>query len=85
MRNDDENAPEAHTLTYPGKVDPVPGSLLGPGMNGKQWKVLGSVYDPATNTTSVEVEHFHADEPTPLAALRAASVIGRKIAPRRTA
>lgn len=45
-----------NTLTYQGKVDPQPGTYMGPGMNGKIWQVLGSVYDEASNTTKVSFD-----------------------------
>lgn len=31
-----------HTLTYPAGTDPQPGSLVGPGLDGRWWFVLGT-------------------------------------------
>lgn len=36
--------PAQHTLTYPAAVDPRPGTILGPGLDGRLWKVLGTVH-----------------------------------------
>lgn len=49
-------AAEVHDLTYPGRVDPKPGSPLGPDTRNRVWEVAGAVYNPTTNTTAVTVE-----------------------------
>jgi len=47
---------EQHRLTYDGRVDPAPGTLMGPGIDGRVWKVVGAMFDPTTGKTSVTVE-----------------------------
>lgn len=49
-----------HELTYQGLVDPPVGSILGPGMDGRHWSVLGSVFDTNSRTTAVTVEQVTA-------------------------
>lgn len=51
---------ESHTLTYQGLVDPPIGTLMGPSLDDRFWKVVGSVYNSGTKTTAVTVED--ADE-----------------------
>ena len=48
--------PTTHELTYKGLVDPPVDSIMGPGLDGRTWKVLGSIYDTKTRTTAVTVE-----------------------------
>lgn len=44
-----------HTLTYPGKVDPTPGTLMGPGADGRVWSVEGTVHtDDGRSLVTVE-------------------------------
>lgn len=54
----DEDQVEFDTreLTYPGNVDADEGAYLGPGMNGRIWRVVGAIYDPIKNETKVTVE-----------------------------
>lgn len=49
---------ETGVLNYPGKVDPTPGTLMGRGLDGKIWSVVGTVYDSAKDTSHVSVEEF---------------------------
>lgn len=46
------------TLTYPGKVDPEPGSVMGPGLDGGLWEVLGTVHLEQTSEVMLERIHF---------------------------
>lgn len=54
----DEDAQDFDTrdLTYPGNVDPLPGSYMGPGFNGRIWRVVGSMYDAVEDKTTVTIE-----------------------------
>jgi hypothetical protein len=49
---------EQHTLTYHGPANPKTGTLMGTGMDGRIWKVLGAVYNPVEDTTGVILEEF---------------------------
>lgn len=49
-----------HDLTYPGIVDPAPGTLMGPGLDARSWRVVGSVFDVAAKQTTVTVEAVSA-------------------------
>lgn len=48
--------PEQHELTYRGLVQPEPGTLLGPGLDGRQWRVVGAMYDTTKRRTFVTVK-----------------------------
>lgn len=52
--------PSQHTLTYPGLVKPPEGLLMGPGLDGRVWKVIGSMYDTEADKTFVTVEEYQA-------------------------
>lgn len=55
--------PAQHTLTYPVHQKPAAGQLMGPGLDGRVWKVVESMYDPQHHVTSVLVEELvHAEE-----------------------
>jgi hypothetical protein len=54
----DVQVPAQHDLTYPGIVDVETGRLMGRGMNGKIWRVLGCLYNPVENKTTVSLEEF---------------------------
>lgn len=45
-----------HELTYSGIVRPEPKSTMGPGLDGRMWSVVGSMYDTRANKTIVTVE-----------------------------
>lgn len=45
-----------HELTYPSLVNPAPGTLMGPGLDGRTWSVVGSMYDTVADKTTVTVE-----------------------------
>jgi len=47
---------EQRTLTYDGLVDPTVDTEMGPGLDGRMWKVLGSVYSELSGKTLVLVE-----------------------------
>ncbi len=47
---------EVHELTYPGRVNPDPGSILGISRDLRIFSVVGTVYDETTNRSRVTVE-----------------------------
>lgn len=47
---------EQRELNYPGLVDAPVGDVMGPGINGTFWKVVGSMYDTVADKTTVTVE-----------------------------
>lgn len=47
---------EQHELTYTGRTDPAPGTLLSPDTRGRAWKIIAAVYDQAADRTFVTVE-----------------------------
>lgn len=47
---------EQHTLSYGGRVDMLPWTRLGPGLDGRSALVIGCTYDAAAHRTEVEVE-----------------------------
>ncbi len=51
----------AHTLTYNAHVDPPPGTILGPGLDGNLWEVTGTVHTP-DGKSWVDVERVAYEE-----------------------
>lgn len=49
---------ETHELTYNGLVDVDNGTLMGRGMNGKIWSVIGVLWDVPNLKTTIVVEEF---------------------------
>lgn len=44
-----------NSLNYPAHVDPTPGTVLGPGLDGRLWKVATTVQRPdGTSTVYVD-------------------------------
>lgn len=52
----DDPGYSTHTLTYQGKVDPRPGTIMGPTMDKHPVLVLGAIYDAERDVTEVMVE-----------------------------
>lgn len=50
----DEATPDQATLTYPGHFDPEVGSLMGPGLDGRIWKVLGTAHQDGSSKVTLE-------------------------------
>ena len=46
---------DTHTLTYNALVDPPAGTILGPGLDGYEWEVTGTIHTP-DGKSLVEVE-----------------------------
>ncbi len=44
------------TLNFRGNVDAVPGTVLGPRLDGRYVEVLGGYYDAKTDKTTVQLE-----------------------------
>lgn len=49
---------QTRELNYTGIVNPAPGQLMGPGLDGRRWAVVGSMYDTAADKTAVTVEEI---------------------------
>lgn len=47
-----------HELTYPGIVNPAPGTQMGPGLDGHVWSVVGAMYDTDAHKTTVTLEEL---------------------------
>ena len=52
---------ECKPLNYSAKVDPTPGTVMGPGMDGKLWRVLGTEWDEAACKSRVTFELVDQD------------------------
>lgn len=52
-------APEAdlaeREINYSGLVDPTIGQFMGPGLDGRVWKVAGAMYDTVADKTTVSL------------------------------
>lgn len=54
----DEAIPEQRTLTYKGSVKIPERLYLGPGQDGRVWKILGAMFFRDRNETEVVVEEM---------------------------
>ena len=51
------------TLTYADRVDPAPGTLMGPSTDGRVWKVVGTEHADDFSTVTFELVN-RAGDPT---------------------
>ena len=44
---------EERMLTYPGRVQETVGKMLGPGLDGRFWRMIGGMYDTELDKTFI--------------------------------
>ncbi len=76
MMHETDTTPETHELTFPGLVDPEPGTLMGPGKRMSFWQVVGTVHHPDGHSV-VTIERAHEAERELRLELLRRQVVGR--------